>query len=940
MSSNHLVLSYLKINNFEKSDIYINFYNNICKPLFKEDNELLKVIQFFFDPEKYSKIKEFYRINFNNIDAILYGYRFCLNEFSTKNENGIYYSLYDICGIHNLSKYYYPGNDIRNEPYYKLYSKIKNHFVEKPYEGCYICLCKMGYYHYIPSLFPGFAEQNLKCPKCLEPIGAISKNEKEFNTEIKFVKRDKYFRIFYDDNELNEGKKNKEIRNKIDKINVMTLDNFKKKYINSLFEKEKGLSIIDKNHFKKDNKIIRNLSQISYRLLNFILYSHLFFARLYTNNKNLDKYLPKGMNWLETLNECWILLKNELYKKGINSIDLFMNNIFKDIFTKLNNKNIIDNYGELIDFEDELESLIQEKIKIIKEDKVKYQKLLNEDNGDKYSSINLLKEKYEKENYPQNKYPFYEYFYYCDYLDEEYVTEILNHMDENKYPVLNKYLEYQNNKNKRNEYSDYSLDNLNLFNSVLNLFNEKYSNKITREFAEKVLLKDEEIYLKNKELIDKFIAFYNSLKNKHYRKLSTNNHLCDFFLDADNEIGRNYIDIYMNFIKKQNEEIEKLLDIKIDSGIFNINCKNKINIQQIKEDEIFNLKHFSFINLLFDSSYRKIIDNKDYRFYNHYEINLDFIEEKITELFLKNKKLLNEDIIKFSYNNEVFSNQVSDIITSFKKNYSIRNIDINEKVFLYKYFLKINENTILYQNIIDDFIFLMQYLNDLRGESNDNKNNISEQSKIYEVIEIIKDNLSKDTVSIFKDKNSLTIDKISEIFDYFLKLINRFVKNNIEYYQKELEDKDEYKIMEKIEEYSISKHIISKEDFIYAIRLFMALVLFREEDKNSRIKNNRNNLINYLKVPDFWDKDVYNDKDFNLNLIELKSFNIQINKILDAYKLLCKDCKDYSFDDVRKQIRKEGGNIELESEKEEEEEEEEEEISCFSPHYCEDYRED
>jgi hypothetical protein len=51
----------------------------------------------------------------------------------------------------------------------------------------------------------------------------------------------------------------------------MTLDQFKEKVIKRLLNKEKGLPNIDENYFKKDNKIIRNLSQISYRLLNFIL---------------------------------------------------------------------------------------------------------------------------------------------------------------------------------------------------------------------------------------------------------------------------------------------------------------------------------------------------------------------------------------------------------------------------------------------------------------------------------------------------------------------------------------------------------------------------------------------------------------------------------------------------------------------------------------------
>ena len=79
----------------------------------------------------------------------------------------------------------------------------------------------------------------------------------------------------------------------------MTKEEFKTKYIKPLYNKEKGLNKIDKNNFKKDNKKIRNLSQLSYRLLNYILYSHLFFAKLVTQSDQFNDYLPKGMTWFE-----------------------------------------------------------------------------------------------------------------------------------------------------------------------------------------------------------------------------------------------------------------------------------------------------------------------------------------------------------------------------------------------------------------------------------------------------------------------------------------------------------------------------------------------------------------------------------------------------------------------------------------------------------------
>ena len=222
-----------------------------------------------------------------------------------------------------------------------------------------------------------------------------------------------------------------------------------------------------------------------------------------------------------------------------------------------------------------------------------------------------------------------------------------------------------------------------IFNKVLNLFSDKYSNQITREIAEKTIIKNCDIYkktlenekniekiekekdnskkkknskkkeLNNKELIDEFIKLYNSFEfeeenekeKKEKMKLNADeNYICDFLLVDDNKYGKTYKKIYeLLFIKKQNEELENLFDKKIDKGIFNNNCKNKINIQQIKENEIFTFnipkKKFNFIEVIFNSSYRKVIDTQNYENYNEYEISLDSIEMQMTNILLKNKKL-------------------------------------------------------------------------------------------------------------------------------------------------------------------------------------------------------------------------------------------------------------------------------------------------------------
>jgi hypothetical protein len=193
--------------------------------------------------------------------------------------------------------------------------------------------------------------------------------------------------------------------------------------------------------------------------------------------------------------------------------------------------------------------------------------------------------------------------------------------------------------------------------------------------------------------------------------------------------------------------------------------------------------------------------------------------------------------------------------------------------------------------MIDDFLTLLQYLNDLKKE--DKEDIISKNSKISEVLEKINDNISKEFLSFFKEKNELTINKISEIFEYYLKLIYKDIKDQIKDYQENLEEKELEDKKKKLEEYyeKVSS-FIGKDDFVSAIRLFITLVLFREEDKEKKIKSNRQNIVKYLKAQDLWNKNIYNNEKFNENLIEIKAINIQINQILNIVDINEEDNSD------------------------------------------------
>ena len=277
----------------------------------------------------------------------------------------------------------------------------------------------------------------------------------------------------------------------------------------------------------------------------------------------------------------------------------------------------------------------------------------------------------------------------------------------------------ENNISSNND-NQYSLNNLQTFNEVLNLFNEKYSHSITREKANQMILEEDDLY-KNKEtknIINDLIKFYNNLnlknEKKNLLKLSENSTLSLFFIDENSDIGKSYKNIYNEFIKEQNSQISELLDIKIEKGIFDQNCKKQINIQNASEDEIFLLnikKKISFVDVVFNHSYRKFIDNNDFNSYNQFEINFEVIEERMTDILLKNKKLFNNNIISFIYKNEDLFFDNTNVITKFNEEYKTEEINIDDKIILYNFYNDNKENMNLFTSIINDFIKLIICLN-------------------------------------------------------------------------------------------------------------------------------------------------------------------------------------------------------------------------------------
>ena len=123
----------------------------------------------------------------------------------------------------------------------------------------------------------------------------------------------------------------------------------------------------------------------------------------------------------------------------------------------------------------------------------------------------------------------------------------------------------------------------------------------------------------------------------------------------------------------------------------------------------------------------------------------------MANILLKNKKILNDDLIGFNFNNEVFSNEKTDLISNFE--YEKNPININDKEVIYTLVEDNAGNNELYKKIINNFITLIEYLNKASKEQN---NKINERTKICDV-EIVKNlkNISKDFKEIFLDKQKI-----------------------------------------------------------------------------------------------------------------------------------------------------------------------------------------
>ena len=227
---------------------------------------------------------------------------------------------------------------------------------------------------------------------------------------------------------------------------------------------------------------------------------------------------------------------------------------------------------------------------------------------------------------------------------------------------------------------------------------------------------------------------------------------------------------------------------------------------------------------------------------------------------------------------------------------------------LYNYYNnhKYGENSL--RKILEDFkTLIIFYNNHLVFQNDDISNNLTGDNSIYDSYKYILENdlISKDFKDIFNEKSNITINKIVSSFEFYLILIfENLILKELEKYQIEGDKVSKEKIDEFITKLKNNNNI-TKDEFTNAIRLFISLFLYNEEDKEVKIKNNNNNISFYLNIPDLWDSRIFNNKEgFKKLLKEIKELNITINQIISLYKLMEENIEEKYFSEVKNQIER------------------------------------
>ena len=892
-------------------------FNNIIKLKLLEKEEIMDEEEQEEEKKEIKNIKN--KISPIILETILHSLRLCLKISSiNNNKEGFYSQLLSSKCKDILVNNYIPGDNLINNIYINNYQKIIEHLNTQPSDrGIYVCSCGLSYI--IESCgfpCPPENEENdeFLCKNCKKQIGYAPPPKGVKKVIHGMVMRKGHYRIFKDEN---QKKFEMELYGDSDKnINNILLKDYYSKIIEPILDNNKNkydIHVIPKKYYQQVNLKVRKLSQIGFRLLHFVLYSHLFFLNClgYLSEEELKKkYLCDGMTCVEMIMTNWDILKENLEIKYGIVIQIFMNLIFDKLTEKLKSCKLIKTNVERDNFENEIETIVREVIDTYPENSKKYiERNIKDLQLNKDSMKSLMLENFDMNLYDEIEYPFYKYFSMTTYPSESKLVEELHKIPEyeNKYPLLNSYLNIikekindENNIIKKEQINEIEfIKYLPKFNEFSNIMIDIYSYKISRNDASSLKISKEDMYKNNqaglKDNFNSFIKIWNKIGP--YVKKYENEILSPITLDNDKSLdyflidceekgkGRYIAGAYEKFIEWQNNFLNGLIEPLRESPYLNHFIKNiekKIDIQKATNAETLNFDSIdNFNNIIYENCKRNIFikDNKtNYINYKKLVYNFDSIEKDLGKKLLPNKKRFNHNFKFVTYCFEAFKGNKNSILIDFEKCYDQKKLELFDKQKIYDYIIGlIRDNNNAFNKILFSIQRLFYYLTIERKDA---------KELITDVIKDMPDyvNLHNEGIEFFEKFNNIKIEGLLNTYLFIEVVSFKYILNNLKEKYKATIDKiiiDDIK--QKFNESKFS--VISRVCLCSACRKVITRLLMDEVED---IEGNEKNLLTpYLDREDLWDKEIWKKTElFKKDLKILRELKINIGQCYELYMFM------------------------------------------------------
>ena len=130
----------------------------------------------------------------------------------------------------------------------------------------------------------------------------------------------------------------------------------------------KGIFSIDFDLFINESKEVRKLSTISYRLLNFIIYSCIHYSYImgHLTEEQVQKFIPPFTTTFQIIEEDWNLLRKALFDKQIQNPQIFFNVIIPKLVELINKYDDIETIEKRNEFEEMKQFKIKKQLKNMK----------------------------------------------------------------------------------------------------------------------------------------------------------------------------------------------------------------------------------------------------------------------------------------------------------------------------------------------------------------------------------------------------------------------------------------------------------------------------------------------------------------------------------------------------------------------------------------------